>query len=60
MGRRAHGLRILLWHEIVNDVLGGVPIAVTYCLLCNSAIVFERYAAGQLLDFGNNRQSAPI
>lgn len=49
---RAWPLRILLWHEIVNDVLGGVPIAVTYCPLCNSAIVFERYVAGQILDFG--------
>ncbi|MEO1702471.1 MAG: DUF3179 domain-containing protein [Pseudomonadota bacterium] len=39
---RAYPLRILTWHEIVNDVVGDVPIAVTYCPLCNSAPVFER------------------
>jgi hypothetical protein len=32
----------MIWHEIVNDIVGGVPVAVTYCPLCNAAIVFER------------------
>ncbi len=49
---RAYPLRVLIWHEIVNDVLGGVPVAVTYCPLCNTAIVFERRLGGSLLDFG--------
>ncbi|MEM1378286.1 MAG: DUF3179 domain-containing protein [Pseudomonadota bacterium] len=39
---RAYPFRILTWHEIVNDVVGDVPVAVTYCPLCNSAPVFER------------------
>ena len=49
---RAYPLQILMWHEIVNDVVGGVPVAVTYCPLCNSAIVFDRTVAGRVLDFG--------
>jgi len=49
---RAYPLRILTWHEIVNDTVGGVPVTVTYCPLCNSSIVFEREVAGRLLDFG--------
>jgi hypothetical protein len=51
----AYPLRILLWHEIVNDVVGGVPVAVTYCPLCNTTLVFERpEVEGQLLDFGTS------
>jgi hypothetical protein len=49
---RAYPLQILVWHEIVNDTLGGVPIAVTYCPLCNSAIVFDRRTDGRTLTFG--------
>ncbi|MHA1109205.1 MAG: DUF3179 domain-containing protein, partial [Alphaproteobacteria bacterium] len=49
---RAYPLRILIWHEIVNDVVGGVPIAITYCPLCNSAIVFDRRLDGRVLEFG--------
>lgn len=49
---RAYPVRILMWHEIVNDELGGVPISVTYCPLCNTSIVFDRRVAGQVLDFG--------
>jgi hypothetical protein len=49
---RAYPLRVLVWHEIANDTVGGVPIAVTYCPLCNSAIVFERVVDGRELDFG--------
>jgi len=49
---RAWPLRILTWHEIVNDHLGGVPIAVTYCPLCNAAIIFERQFENQILNFG--------
>ena len=49
---RAYPLRILIWHEIVNDVLAGTAIAVTYCPLCNTSIVFDRRLAGRTLDFG--------
>ena len=49
---RAYPLRILIWHEIVNDELGGAPIAVTYCPLCNTSVVFDRRLGGRVLDFG--------
>ena len=49
---KAYPLRVLTWHEIVNDKLGGVPITVTYCPLCNSSIVFDRRLDGKVLDFG--------
>jgi hypothetical protein len=45
-------LRILIWHEIVNDTVGGVPVTVTYCPLCNSAVVFDRRLPPHVLDFG--------
>jgi len=49
---RAYPLRILTWHEIVNDVVGGKPVAVTYCPLCNAAIVFEAELDGRHMTFG--------
>lgn len=49
---RAYPLAILIQHEIVNDRLGRTPVAVTYCPLCNAAVVFVREAAGRELDFG--------
>jgi hypothetical protein len=49
---RAYPLQILVWHEIVNDTLGGRPIAVTYCPLCNSSVVFDRRVRGRTLTFG--------
>ncbi len=49
---RAYPLAILMWHEIVNDEIAGVPVTVTYCPLCNSAIVFDRRIDGRILDFG--------
>ena len=39
---RVYPLQILTWHEIVNDTVGGVPVAVTFCPLCNSALAFDR------------------
>ena len=41
---RAYPLQILTYHEIVNDSLGGFPVAVTFCPLCNSSIAFDRRA----------------
>ncbi len=49
---RAYPLRVMIWHEIVNDVVGGQPVTVTFCPLCNTAIAFDRNLNGQLLDFG--------
>ncbi len=49
---RAYPIRYLLWHEIANDVIGGVPVAVTFCPLCNSAMVFDRRVSGEVLNFG--------
>lgn len=49
---RAYPIRYLTWHEIVNDVIGDVPVAVTFCPLCNSAIVFDRRVEGEVLSFG--------
>ena len=49
---RAYPLQILIWHEIVNDTVGGVPVAVTFCPLCNSAVVYDRRVGDAVLDFG--------
>jgi hypothetical protein len=49
---RAYPIRILVWHELVNDVFDGIPIVVSYCPLCGSALVFERSIAGSSLEFG--------
>ncbi len=49
---RAYPLQVLTWHEIVNDVVGGNPVTVTFCPLCNTAIAFDRNFDGQVLDFG--------
>jgi hypothetical protein len=50
----AYPLAILTFHEIVNDVVGGEPLVVTYCPLCNSALVFERTVDGEVLSFGTS------
>lgn len=49
---RAYPQRILNWHEIVNDEVGGDPIAVTFCPLCGSAVAFERKVNGVMTEFG--------
>ncbi|TDO29871.1 uncharacterized protein DUF3179 [Kribbella sp. VKM Ac-2527] len=51
---RGYPLQIMTWHEIVNDTVGGVPVAVTYCPLCNSGVAFERRAATRVLSFGTS------
>jgi len=51
---RAYPVQILMWHEIVNDVVGGVPVAVTYCPLCNSAVAYERQIDDVVLEFGTS------
>ncbi len=49
---KAYPLQILIWHEIVNDVVGGKPVSITFCPLCNTTLAFEREFEGALLDFG--------
>jgi hypothetical protein len=49
---KAYPLQILIWHELVNDEIAGLPILVSYCPLCNSAIVFDRRVGGKTHDFG--------
>ncbi len=52
---RAYPLQIMTWHEIVNDEVNGVPVAVTFCPLCNTALVFIRPRIdGELLTFGTS------
>jgi hypothetical protein len=51
---RAYPLEVLMWHEIVNDTVAGVPVAVTYCPLCNTAVVFDRRLGDRVLDFGTS------
>ncbi len=49
---RAYPLSILMWHEIANDEVGGLPVSVTFCPLCNASIVFNRQLDDEILDFG--------
>ena len=52
---RAYPLQILIWHEIVNDVVGDDPVVVTFCPLCNTALVFARPTInGERLTFGTS------
>lgn len=51
---RAYPIQILMWHEIVNDTVGGTPLSVTYCPLCNSAITFKREVRGVETTFGTS------
>jgi len=50
--RRAYPLSILVFHEIVNDVVGGRPVAITYCPLCGTAMAFDRKFGEDILSFG--------
>jgi hypothetical protein len=50
----AYPVQILIWHEIVNDTVGGIPIAVTYCPLCNSAVSYRREVDGEVTTFGTS------
>ncbi len=51
---RAYPVQILIWHEIVNDTVDGVPVAVTYCPLCNSAVAYDRRLGDRVLEFGTS------
>ena len=49
---KAYPIRVLIWHEIVNDMIGDMPVTITYCPLCNSAVAFDRRVNDHVLDFG--------
>ena len=49
---RAYPLQILIWHEIINHKFKGVPVSVTFCPLCYSAIAFDRRLDGKTYNFG--------
>ena len=51
---RAYPHRILDWHELVNDVVGGVPVSLAYCTLCRSGILFETTIGGRTYTFGTS------
>jgi hypothetical protein len=52
---RAYPLQIMTWHEIVNDAVGGTPLAVTFCPLCNTAVAYERPEIdGKVTTFGTS------
>ena len=49
---RAYPIRILNWHEVVNDDFGGLPTAITYCPLCGSGVAFVAQQGGKRMQFG--------
>ncbi len=49
---KAYPLQILIWHEIANDTVGGIPATVTFCPLCNTSITYDRRLEGKVYDFG--------
>lgn len=51
---RAYPVQILTWHELVNDTFGDLPVTVSCCPLCNSAIAYVREVDGRVLDFGTS------
>lgn len=51
---RAYPVQILTWHELVNDTFGDVPVAVSYCPLCNSALAYRRDLGDRTVTFGTS------
>ena len=52
--RRIYPLQILVWHEIINDVIAGDPLLITWCPLCGSALAFDRKFNGEPVEFGTS------
>lgn len=48
---KAYPIKIMTWHEVVNDVIGGKPVVISYCPLCHSAYIFSREIKGKTLTF---------
>ncbi|WP_419909469.1 DUF3179 domain-containing protein [Candidatus Poriferisodalis sp.] len=51
---RAYPAQVMIWHEIVNDTIGGEPVTVTFCPLCNTAIAYHRRLGDRIFDFGTS------
>jgi hypothetical protein len=51
---RAYPLRIINWHEMVNDTVGGIPVSLAYCTLCGSAMLFETSVGETTYTFGSS------
>jgi hypothetical protein len=51
---RAYPIQIMIWHEIVNDTVGGSSVTVSYCPLCNTGVAFDRRLGDRVLDFGTS------
>ncbi|HCT80632.1 MAG TPA: hypothetical protein DGT23_29515 [Micromonosporaceae bacterium] len=51
---RLYPVQVMTWHEIVNDTVAGIAVAVTYCPLCNSGVAFERKVGSRVLSFGTS------
>jgi Protein of unknown function (DUF3179) len=51
---RAYPLRILDWHEMVNDVVGGVHVSLAYCTLCGAGVLYETETPDRTLTFGSS------
>ncbi len=51
---RAYPFRIIAWHEMVNDTIGGVPVSLAYCTLCGSAILYDGRVGGEVYRFGTS------
>ena len=51
---RAYPVQVMVWHEIVNDTVGGHPVSVTYCPLCGSALAFDRRLGDRVMTFGTS------
>lgn len=51
---RAYPIQIMTWHELVNDTFGDIPVTISYCPLCNSALAYDRRVGDRILDFGTS------
>ncbi len=51
---RAYPRRIIDWHEIVNDTVGGIPVSLAYCTLCGSAILYDGRVGDRVIRFGTS------
>ena len=51
---RAYPIRIIGWHEMVNDTVGGIPVSLSYCTLCGTAIVYDGRVNDQVIRFGTS------
>jgi hypothetical protein len=51
---RAYPIQVMTWHELVNDTIGGQPVTISFCPLCNSALAYDRRLGDRILDFGTS------